>query len=432
MSTRQTLESFIQPQPEPASKTRGPLPTTPHPHSVFLGSLPAPPCRCRWPVATAIACHKIFQTPDAASPHINPILSPNSPALSSEQAMCPRATTGQHCGDAMASVCSFVEEEYIDLDLSSCGEFEFRVRRSGAVDELLCRGRLQPPPPPAAAPHKAAPPRPGGKAQEVDVGAGGVCGGAGRRSAATVAPLQHSHSAGCRDDDTQPVARLRTECSRRRKAARTVHAKLLASRAFFRSLFARTSCSDEQCRGAEVRASTRAAAAPPGEKKSTACKAVFGQIKNGYGYGYHSGSGRAAPTTLRSSIEQEKLMDEEELAAAAAARQRKSFSGVIKWRHAAMTAAAPPAAAPAKPLSSSSARRSSWVGGGPALKRSSSARSEAEGLIQGAIAYCKRSQQQLGLARKSVSDAAALCSASAPSSWPSNPARSAVPVAYCH
>ncbi|XP_066353104.1 probable membrane-associated kinase regulator 4 [Miscanthus floridulus] len=341
--------------------------------------------------------------------------------------MCPRATA-QHCGDAMASVCSFVEEEYIDLDLSSCGEFEFQVRRSGAADELLCRGRLQPPQPPAAAPHKAAPPRPGRKAQEVDVGVGG---GAGRRSAATVAPLQHSHSAGCRDDDTQPVARLRTECSRRRKAARTVHAKLLASRAFFRSLFARTSCSDEQCRGADVRASTRAAAAPLGETKSTACKAAFGQIKNGYGY--HSGSGKAAPTTLRSSIEQEKLMDEEELAAAAAAaaRQRKSFSGVIKWRHAMATAAAaPPAAAPAKPLSSSSARRSSGVGGGPALKRSSSARSESEGLIQGAIAYCKRSQQQLGLARKSVSDAA-LCSASAPSSWPSNPARSAV-VAYCH
>ncbi|KAG0551644.1 hypothetical protein BDA96_01G440600 [Sorghum bicolor] len=353
--------------------------------------------------------------------------------------MCPRATA-QHCGDAMASVCSFVEEEYIDLDLSSCGEFEFRVRRSGAADELLCRGRLQPPPPAAAAgPHKAAPPRPGGKAQEVDAGGGG-CGSAGRRSAATVAPLQHSHSAGCRDDDTQPVARLRTECSRRRKAARTVHAKLLASRAFFRSLFARTSCSDEQCRGADVRASTRAATAPPGETKSTASKAAFGQIKNGYGYGYgygyHSGSGRAAPTTLRSSIEQEKLMDEEELAAAsaAAARQRKSFSGVIKWRHAVTAAAPAPAAAQAKPLSSSSARRSSCVGGGgggPALKRSSSARSESEGLIQGAIAYCKRSQQQLGLARKSVSDAAALCSASAPSSWPSNPARSAV-VAYCH
>ncbi|OEL12834.1 hypothetical protein BAE44_0026153 [Dichanthelium oligosanthes] len=315
----------------------------------------------------------------------------------------------------MPSVCSFVEEEYIDLDLSSCGEFEFQVRQSGgAADELLCRGRLAAATPP---PHKAAPPRPGGKVQEVDAGSGGFGGGAGRRSAATVAPLQHSHSAAFRDAQS-PVVRLRKECSRRRKAARTVHAKLLASRAFFRSLFARTSCSDEQCRGADV----RPRATPSGEAKSGSCRAPFGQIRNGY---YHSSSGRAAPTTLRSSIEQEKLMDEEDLAAAAV-RQRKSFSGVIKWRHATTTAAAAPAAAapPAKPLSSSSARRSS----GPALKRSSSVRSESEGLIQGAIAYCKRSQQQLGLARKSVSDAA-LCSA--PSSWSSNPARSSA-VAYCH
>ncbi|RLN41799.1 uncharacterized protein C2845_PM01G11320 [Panicum miliaceum] len=313
----------------------------------------------------------------------------------------------------MASVCSFVEEEYIDLDLSSCGKFEFRVRRSGgAADELLCRGRLAA----AAPPHKAAPPRPGGKVQDVDAGSGG-CGGAGRRSAATVAPLQHSHSAGFRDAQS-PVVRLRKEGSRRRKAAWTLHAKLLASRAFFRSLFARTSCSDEQCRGADVR--PRAGETPSGEDKSSSCKAPF-QIKNGYHQVHHSSSGRAALTTLRSSIEQEKLMDEEELAAAAV-RQRKSFSGVIKWRHA---GAAPAAAPPAKPLSSSSARRSSGAGGGgPALKRSSSARSESEGLIQGAIAYCKRSQQQLGLARKSD---AVLCSAP---SWPGIPARSAV--AYCH
>ncbi|PAN50274.1 hypothetical protein PAHAL_9G509500 [Panicum hallii] len=325
--------------------------------------------------------------------------------------MCPRATA-QHCAAGMASVCSFVEEEYIDLDLSSCGEFEFRVRRSGgAANELLCRGRLAA----AAPPHKAAPPRPGGKVQEVDAGSGG-CGGAGRRSAATVAPLQHSHSAGFRDAQS-PVVRLRKEGSRRRKAARTLHAKLLASRTFFRSLFARTSCSDEQCRGADVR--PRAGATPSGEDKSNSCKASFGQIKNGYHQVHHGSSGRAAPTTLRSSIEQEKLMDEEELAAAAV-RQRKSFSGVIKWWHAAPA----PAAAPlTKPLSS---RSSGAGGGGPALKRSSSARSESEGLIQGAIAYCKRSHQQLGLARKSVSDAA-LCSAP---SWPGIPARSTI--AYCH
>ncbi|XP_062209210.1 uncharacterized protein LOC133910992 [Phragmites australis] len=312
--------------------------------------------------------------------------------------MCPRATPQHGGGAAMAraaaaaavaaSARSFEEEEYIDLDLSSCREFEFRMRRS-STDELLCRGTMAP-----HLHHKTVT-RSGAKLHEADAGSGGC--GAGRRSAATVAPLQHSHSAGFRD--AQPAARLRAEGSRRRKVARTVHAKLQASRAFFRSLFARTSFSDEQCRGATVRARTRAT--PFGQTKSSSCcNAPFGQIKNGHG---SSSSGRAAPTTLRSSIEQEKLMDEEDLAAAAV-RQRKSFSGVIKWRHATTT----PAAAPAKPLSSSSARSSAGVGG-PALKRSSSARSESEGLIQGAIAYCKRSQQQLGLARKSVSDAA-LCS----------------------
>jgi hypothetical protein len=312
---------------------------------------------------------------------------------------------------------SFVEEEYIDLDLSSCGEFEFRGRRSNA-DELLCRGAVVE----TAAPSKAGT-KSGAKVQEVDAAAGGGCGGGGgRRSAATVAPLQHSHSAGFRD--AHQAARARAEGSRRRKAARTVQAKLQASRAFFRSLFARTSCSDERCHGASVRASTRAT--PFGETKKGSCKAhPFGETKNGYGSSSNSSSRRSAATTLRSSIEQEMLMDEEELAAAAA-RQRKSFSGVIRWRH--PTTPHPPPA-PAKPLSSSSARRSTGAAGsgvvGPALKRSNSARSESEGLIQGAIAYCKRSQQQLGLARKSVSDGAG-------PSWPpsGNPTRSAP--AYCY
>jgi hypothetical protein len=333
--------------------------------------------------------------------------------------MCPRATArhamarAAACASvaAAASAHSFGEEEYIDLDLSSCGEFEFRLRRSSA-DELLCRGG-------AAATHKTATTKSAAKTQEVGAGGGG------RRSAATVAPLQHSHSAGFFRDAPPAAATARAEGSRRRKAARTVQAKLQASRAFFRSLFARTSCSEERCRGAPVRAWARAT--PYGEtKKGGYRKAPFGEIRNGCGSVVSTSASRAAPTTLRSSIEQEKLMDEEELAA----RQRKSFSGVIRWRHATTTSVSP-ASATAKPLSSSSARRSSNGAAGPALKRSNSARSESEGLIQGAIAYCKRSQQQLGLARKSVSDAAAPCpGGGGPPAWPSNPTRSAP--AYCY
>ncbi|KAL5209709.1 hypothetical protein ABZP36_005332 [Zizania latifolia] len=309
--------------------------------------------------------------------------------------MCPRATA-QHRGAAMARAADvaaaqyFGVEEYIDLDLSSCGGVELRVCRSAAApcgDELLCRGRL----------HKAVP-RSGGKQQEADAAAGG---GGCRRSTATVVPWQQPHA--------QPAKRQAEGASRRKKATGTVHSKLQASRAFFRSLFARTSCSDEQCHGVGVR--DRSRTATPGETKNGGGKAApFGQITSSYGsysgrlapFGqikknnYGSCSGRAAATTLRSSIDQDKLMDEEEHAASV--RQRKSFSGVIKWRPAPAAAARPP------PFST---RRGS--ASDPPLKRSNSARSESEGLIQGAIAYCKRSQQQLVLARKSVSDAA-LCS----------------------
>lgn len=255
-----------------------------------------------------------------------------------------------------ASAHSFAEEEYIDLDLSSHGEYEFRVCRSKPAapcpcpDELVRRARQ----------HKVAP-RPGGKLLDADAGATGGC---GRRGTATVAPLQHSSHAPPHAEGS----------GRRRKPGKAMQARLQASRAFFRSLFARTWCSDDGARsGSRARHD---------KGVGVSGRSAFGLIKNSY-------VSSPAPTTLRSSIEREKLMEEEEQV-----RQRKSFSGVIKWR---------PTTAP------SSARRNS-CGSAPALKRSSSCRSESEGLIQGAIAYCKRSQQQrVLLARKSVSDAA-LCS----------------------
>lgn len=275
---------------------------------------------------------------------------------------------------AMTSAHSFGEEEYIDLDLSSCGEYEFRVCRSRApcAEETLSRGRM----------HRVAP-RPGGKLPHAEATAGS----GGRRSTATVAPLQQSHVRGA-----QP-ARARAE-----GRGKAVRARLQASRAFFRSLFARTSCSDhERCRGG--------AGVPCPSGSVSGKKAPFGQFKNG-------GSG-AGPTTLRSSIEQEKEEEEEEHAASI--RQRKSFSGVIRWRPSTTRAPAP---TPPPPVSST--RRKSCGSVPAALTRSSSCRSECEpeGLIQGAIAYCKRTQQQQRvLARKSVcvSDAT-LCSSSSSSS----------------
>lgn len=271
---------------------------------------------------------------------------------------------------AMTSAHSFGEEEYIDLDLSSCGEYEFRVCRSRApcAEETPCRGRM----------HRVAP-RPGGKLPHAEATAGS----GGRRSTATVAPLQQSHDV----RGAQPARAAR---------GKAVRARLQASRAFFRSLFARTSCSDhERCRGG--------AGVPCPSGSVSGKKAPFGQFKNG-------GSG-AGPTTLRSSIEQEKEEEEEH---AASIRQRKSFSGVIRWRPSTTRAPAP---TPPPPVSST--RRKSCGSVPAALTRSSSCRSECEpeGLIQGAIAYCKRTQQQQRvLARKSVcvSDAT-LCSSSSSS-----------------
>ncbi|VAH89521.1 probable membrane-associated kinase regulator 4 [Triticum dicoccoides] len=284
--------------------------------------------------------------------------------------MCPRAHGGAAMVRARASSAagahSFTEEEYIDLDLSSCGEYEFRVCRGKPAapcpDEPAWRARQRK--------DKVAP-RPGGRLLDADAGATGGC---GRRGTATVAPLQHSSHA-------PPHA------GRRRKPGKAMQARLQASRAFLRSLFARTWCSDERCRGARSGSGSRAAH-DRDKGVGVSGKSAFGQINKSYV------SGSAAPTTLRSSIEREKLMEEEEHV-----RQRKSFSGVIKWR----------------PTTAASSVRRNSCGSAPALKRSSSCRSESEGLIQGAIAYCKRSQQQrVLLARKSVSDAA-LCSFRAPS-----------------
>jgi hypothetical protein len=88
-----------------------------------------------------------------------------------------------------------------------------------------------------------------------------------------VAPLQQSHVR-----SAQPA---RAHAEGRRKAAR---AKLQAPRAFFWSLFARTPCSGERYHGR--------IGVPSGRK------APFGEIEKG---------GEAGPTTLRRSIEREKL-----------------------------------------------------------------------------------------------------------------------------
>jgi hypothetical protein len=97
------------------------------------------------------------------------------------------------------------------------------------------------------------------------------------------------------------------------------------------------------------------------------------------------------------------------------AGHRRSFSSVIvRYSASNKTSPAPPAPSSCSSTSSScksststssSVRSSSGSDGAaaPALRRSSSASSEAENPIQGLIAYCKKSQQ-LASVRKSASD----------------------------
>ena len=97
-------------------------------------------------------------------------------------------------------------------------------------------------------------------------------------------------------------------------------------------------------------------------------------------------------TTLMRSIERKKLLEEECI-------HRKSFSGAINCY---LTPGSSPAISSCSSSSSSfSSVNSNRFYGSQMLNRSSSVNSEMESSIQGAIAYCKKSQVS---ARKSVSD----------------------------
>ncbi|OAY72152.1 putative membrane-associated kinase regulator 4 [Ananas comosus] len=105
-------------------------------------------------------------------------------------------------------------------------------------------------------------------------------------------------------------------------------------------------------------------------------------------------------TTLKSRIDREKLTEED-------MGHRKSFSGIIKWR---LTTKSSSSSSASSSCSSSFSSSSSSLGGNLSglnqirmLKRSNSVNSEGESSIQGAIAYCKKTQEMVS-ARKSVSD----------------------------
>ncbi|XP_027070201.1 probable membrane-associated kinase regulator 4 [Coffea eugenioides] len=150
--------------------------------------------------------------------------------------------------------------------------------------------------------------------------------------------------------------------------------KLKASRAYLKSLFRKSACSDESAAKA---ACNLEAEQVPGKYVKVGKKAPFGHF------------GRARPTLSNSVKNVDKEGIEENIS-----QHRRSFSGAIK-RH-----------SPSKCLSSSSSSSSGSSSSSSSfsinsnvlyeshlLKRSSSAASDIEISIESAIAHCKNSQQ---------------------------------------
>ncbi|CDP06668.1 unnamed protein product [Coffea canephora] len=150
--------------------------------------------------------------------------------------------------------------------------------------------------------------------------------------------------------------------------------KLKASRAYLKSLFRKSACSDESSAKAACNLESEQV---PGKYVKVGKKAPFGHF------------GRARPTLSNSVKNVDKEGIEENIS-----QHRRSFSGAIK-RH-----------SPSKCLSSSSSSSSGSSSSSSSfsinsnvlyeshlLKRSSSAASDIEISIESAIAHCKNSQQ---------------------------------------
>lgn len=169
--------------------------------------------------------------------------------------------------------------------------------------------------------------------------------------------------------------------------------KLKASRAYLKSLFGKSGCSDESCTAAtkvadEGTASKVKETLNVNNYANMAKKNPFGQI--------HKGNSQSSASLTRS-------FDKERITESSSSCHRRSFSMVIK-RHS--TNKSSSSSSSSGSSSSSSSNDSNGFNELQLLKRcSSSVYSETESSIQGAIAHCKQSQaQQLVHSRKTLGD----------------------------
>ncbi|KAF3442045.1 hypothetical protein FNV43_RR15961 [Rhamnella rubrinervis] len=173
--------------------------------------------------------------------------------------------------------------------------------------------------------------------------------------------------------------------------------KIKQSRAYLKSLFSKSSCnSDGSCAKRscnnimveEERVSSRGKDSLNKYVNVVGKKNPFGRITtNGGRYQISSSSA----TTLMKSLENDQMADIYQVEGGLLNSQRRSFSGVIQ-RHYSTTSSTSSSGSSSSSSSFSFSSNGSY-NDAQFLKRSSSANSELESSIEGAIAHCKQSHQ---------------------------------------
>ncbi|KAF5729557.1 hypothetical protein HS088_TW21G01724 [Tripterygium wilfordii] len=152
--------------------------------------------------------------------------------------------------------------------------------------------------------------------------------------------------------------------------------KLKASQAYLKSLFGKSSCSDESCAAATKVADEISAS----KAKESLKKYVKATKKNPFGH------------IQRERYQLYSTRDKGKIIENSVGRHRRSFSMAIR-RHSTNKSSSSSSSSSSGSSSSSSSNNTNQMHIRPYLKRSTSMNSEIENSIQGAIAHCKQSQQ---------------------------------------
>ncbi|KAL4283271.1 hypothetical protein GQ457_16G023060 [Hibiscus cannabinus] len=169
----------------------------------------------------------------------------------------------------------------------------------------------------------------------------------------------------------------------------SISQKLKASRAYLKSLFSKSGCSDESCARAACKVETGDVS------KDKDCVNKYMKMAKKNPFGKINNDRYKISSLIMKSIDKE-------LAEDAANSHRRSFSGVIQRHSTAKSSSTSTSTSTSSSNSSSSSSSSSFSFSSSGiydlqfLKRSNSANSEIENSIEGAIAHCKQSQQPSG------------------------------------